>query len=110
MKTSKIIFTVCAFFLILVLPVFMFFTTKTQEIKAPVKSATATTPQLPIIVGATYQLDFTFDNNDPFAKKIIYTVIVLDRKAGYVKYKYLEDTTTTSCEESFFIKKSKYIR
>ncbi len=108
MRTSKIIFIVCAFFLILVLPVFMFFTAKTQEDKAHAK--TTTTPQLPIIIGATYQLDYIFNRNDPFAKKIIYTVVVLDRKAGYVKYKYLEDTTTTSCEESFFIKKSKYIR
>ncbi len=84
MENSKKVLVACIIIVVAgsYLPAFL--TTKTLDDKPIVKTAAPST--IPVIIGATYEIDYTVDKNNPFEKKRIYTVIVLDIKSGYIKH------------------------
>lgn len=64
------------------------------------------------IIGKMYVMELRFDENNPFEKSTFDTVLVLDKKDGYVKYRYLHRFDTTffqSRKEKYFMQDCKLI-
>lgn len=57
-----------------------------------------------INIGQTYIRDMSFDKEDPFEPKNIDTILILDKKDGYVKYNRNSDGFPYSSPE-WFLKK-----
>lgn len=66
--------------------------------------------QIPLVIGNKYSVKYLYDEKNPFEKIKYDTLIILDRKNGYIKYQPLDvykknDTNFFfSATEKYFIK------